>query len=180
LQEETQSKIVLSACLLLPAVFQENLSGKVPQLKHLHMRYCKRLTDEAVNIVAKSLCHLYSLDMSFCTRLTATSIFHLLDMRSESLSELRLNHCNQLSIGTQRHTNGTHRRTIETGGSDGRLIVNAIRSHPFHCLSILDLRECGGQSSTTIPYQDTDQIVVGLKAMDFEQRVPGFFSRPAR
>lgn len=152
------------------------------------MRYCKRLTDKAVNIVANSLCHLYSLDLSFCTRLTATSIFNLLELRSESLSELRLKHCTQLSIGTTQTTRhyDYHASTTTRAGSDGRLIVNAIRSQPNHCLSILDLRDCGGQSGSSTAmnhcfyYPETDQTVIGLKALGFEQRAPGLFSRPAR
>eukprot|EP00980_Cylindrotheca_fusiformis_P027880 scaffold22562_cov153-Cylindrotheca_fusiformis.AAC.2 len=158
----------------------ENLSSSVPHLNHLHMRYCKRLTDDAVNAVANSLCHLHSLDLSFCTRLTATSIFHLLELRSESLTELRLKHCKQLQIGTQTRFDQLGRAS-ETVGCDGRLIVNALRSHSNHVLSILDLRDCGGQPSCSpSSYKDTDPLVVGLKAIDFVQRVPGFFSRPAR
>ena len=146
------------------------------------MRYCKKLTDRSIDSIARGMDHLYSLDLSFCTKLTATSIFNLLDLRFESLTELRLKHCIQLDIAAinQGPQHQQQQAPAQAGGSAGRLIANAIRTHPDHCLSILDVRECCGQRSASVPYKETDPFVVGLKAMGFEQRVPGFFSRPTR
>jgi hypothetical protein len=148
------------------------------------MRYCKRLTDNAVNIITNSMCNLYSLDLSFCTRVTVSSIFKLLDIRFDSLSELRLKNCSQLDIATQSNLSARQRVPVSVGGTDGRIITNAIRSHADHCLSILDMRECVGviQTSGTsvVGYSDKDPFVMRLRALGFEQRVSGFFYRPAR
>lgn len=165
------------------------------------MRYCKRLTDQryetstsllyylkrsssfsqnfailpcySLTSITRGLHSLHSLDLSFCNKVSAKSIFNLLDVRFGTLSELRLKHCIQLDIFTT--SQGPNQ--VSSGGSGGRLITNAIRSHPDHCLAVLDVRECGGQLDQ---FKELDPFVIGLKAMDFDQRLPGYFSRPAR
>jgi hypothetical protein len=135
--------------------------------------------------------NLYTLDLSFCTRVTAASIFHLLEIRHDCLSELRLKSCSKLEIArdpqgppaTTRGGGANNHNNHIAGGSAGRLIVNGIRRYHGacdHCLCVLDVRECGGQPSVTEPYLDNDPFVTGMKNLQFEQRVPGFFSRPAR
>ena len=178
-------------------VFQERLVEHVPQLRHLQMRYCKRLTDKGVQTLAARLCNLYTLDLGFCTLLTVDSLFHLLNVRRDSLAELRLQNCRQLAIGMQFRDTGTRRGLEKVEGSDGRLLANAIRSHhPKHCLSVLDVRGCGSPDSIyrnilgvhseqagnhrKQPFWDTDPFVIAMKGLDFEQRVPGFFSRQPR
>jgi hypothetical protein len=132
------------------------------------------------------MCHLYSLDLSFCTRVTAASIFNLLEIRHDCLSELRLKSCTQLEMARdpygpqQPQQGGGANTTPTTGGSAGRLILNAVRSHPDHCLCVLDVRECGGQPNVANAYPENDPFVTGMKNLQFEQQVPGFFSRPAR
>lgn len=161
------------------------------------MRYCKRLSDHGVQTLAAALCNLYTLDLSFCTKLTADSLFHLLNVRRDSLSELRLQNCRQLTIGMQFRDTRTRRGLEKVEGSDGRLLANVIRSHhPGHCLSVLDVRGCGSPDSIyrnilrvqseqpalqrKQPFWDSDPFVVALEELDFEQRVPGFFSRQSR
>lgn len=183
------TRVCISFVLAIDWLFRSQkikLVSRVPQLNHMHLRYCKRITDTGVNVIANNMLHLYSLDLSFCTRVTAASISKLLETRHDSLSELRLKSCNKLEIARdpepwpppeQRGRRGGD----AAGGSAGRLILNAIRSHLHqHCLCVLDVRECGGQPNATSPYPESDPFVPGMKKLQFEQQVPGFFSRPAR
>jgi hypothetical protein len=123
---------------------------------------------------------LYSLDLSFCSRVTASSIFNLLEIRFDCLTELRLKSCNKLDI-VREHDQGplASRQRVDSARCSGQVILNAIGSHADHCLCVLDVRDCGGQPSPE-PYPDTDPFVEGMRHLQFEQRVPGFFSRPAR
>lgn len=142
------------------------------------------------------MANLYSLDLSFCTKVTSASICNLLESRHETLSELRLRECHQLQIALDpddddSEDGGGRNRSISRGAKDGRLILNSLKS-PTRCysgssppiqtsnLSILDIRCCGGQPSPDLDYPETDLFVRGMRHMNFEQRVPGFFSRPAR
>ncbi|CAJ1953977.1 unnamed protein product [Cylindrotheca closterium] len=191
------TSLTVSECHRLSDQFVERLVEYVPQLRHLQMRYCKRLTDQGVETLASRLCNLYTLDLSFCTKLTADSLFHLLNVCRDSLSELRLQNCRQLTIGMQFRDTGTRRGLEKVEGSDGRLLANAIRSHhPKHSLSVLDVRGCGSPDSVyrniirahseqageqrKKPFWDKDPFVIALKGLDFEQKVPGFFSRQPR
>eukprot|EP00957_Ditylum_brightwellii_P003069 234529-Ditylum_brightwellii.AAC.1 len=72
---------------------------------------------------------LYSLDLSFCTRITPSALINLLEIRAGSLSELRLYSCSQLDVdGYQsQQQNGMQRRRPAAGGV-GRLLLGAIRS----------------------------------------------------
>lgn len=83
---------------------QMDLAHYVPNLAHLHLRYCKRVTDTGINAITESMQNIYSLDLSFCTRISISSIFNLLEIRSDTLSELRLQNCHQLSIATSSQT----------------------------------------------------------------------------
>ena len=157
-------------------------------LHHLHLRYLKRITDAAVVAIGLKLRDLFSLDLTFCSKVTATGIYRLLDELRDSLVELRLKSCRGLQIGV-RSEEGNHRRRIPgrqgNGTSNrnhaGHWILNALRRRPHskidHSLCLLDVRGCGGQPGTNLPYTEDDPFAKGLYALQFEQKVPGFFSR---
>ena len=157
---------------------QIDLASNVSQLNHLHLRYCKRITDVGINAITSSMSNLYSFDLSFCTRVTAAAIFNLLETRYDCLSELRLKNCTNLAMVHDSQGPQTATRTTLAG----RLILNALEAHGAeHCLSILDVRECGKHAlNPTEPYPENDPFVQGMVGLQFQQRVPGFFCRPAR
>mmetsp|Transcript_32850 Transcript_32850/g.75631 ORF Transcript_32850/g.75631 Transcript_32850/m.75631 type:complete len:174 (-) Transcript_32850:1808-2329(-) len=151
---------------------QFRLAQSVPRLNHLHLRYCKKITDDGVNAITNSMTNIYSLDLSFCTRITAAAILNMFELRQDSLTELRLQNCSQLDITPDR------RRLDFPGilgdGQAGRTILNALRSTDT-MLSTLDLRSCGGQPSPSIGYRDEDVFVEGMHTLGFRQTLPGFF-----
>jgi len=66
-------------------------------------------------------------------------------------------------------------------GNAGRVILGVLQSSPDeNCLCILDVRCCGGHTNVKENYSEEDPFVQGMKSLQFEQVVPGFFSRPAR
>lgn len=143
------------------------------------MRYCKLISDTGVYAIAQSMPNLYSIDLSFCTNITISALVRILEIRGRSLSELRLQACRNLEIALDMHAFGP--RAHNHGGYAGRQILAALRSHADRCcLSILDVRQCGGQPSMRDAYRETDPFVVGMAALSFEQKVPGFFGRPAQ
>jgi len=167
--------LVSSSCFLVAP--QTSLAQHVPKLAHLHLRYCKRITDTGINTITNGMQDLYSLDLSFCTRISNASILNLLEIRSGTLSELRIRNCTQLDISmTDQSTNGR-----DGNGSAGRVILGVLQSNPSeNCLCILDVRACGGYANAVESYAEDDPFVQGMKSLHFEQAVPGFFSRPAR
>lgn len=186
--------LVVSECHRLTDQFAIGISQHVPQLVFLHLRYCKRITDAGVIAVANGLENLYSLDLSFCSRVTSRSICALLDARRETLSELRLQECRQLRIANDPsdfddYGNGL-RGARQNIALDGQVILKSLRSpggrlrstnlQQESILSLLDLRCCGGQPIIEVGYSDKDAFVRGMKALQFEQKAPGFFARPAR
>ena len=189
------SCLMVSECHRLSDRFVQILVEGVAQrkrgkggLRHLHLRYLKRITDNAVIAIALNLHSLLSLDLSFCSKITYTGIYRLLDELRSSLVELRLNHC--LSITPQiRHTDrrrrnhGLHNNNRNSDHA-GHWILNALRRRPHssidHSLCLLDVRGCGGQPERNKPYPNGDPFVKGMSALQFEQSVPGFFSRTAR
>ena len=137
--------------------------------------------------MARRLENLYSLDLSFCTKVTPTGIVNLLETRGNSLAELRLQSCRNLSIGNaqemrpRRHRHGGP-AAVADPGSAGRAIVKALQSlgeSSSCCLSALDVRDCSGQPPGGL-YSAGDPFVVGLAELGFQQRVAGYFDRPAR
>ena len=81
--------------------------------------------------------------------------------------------------------NGTGRlstgRADDGSGSAGRQILNGIRAHGSdNCLCVLDVRECGSMPTRHQKYPESDHFVRGMSELRYEQRVPGFFSRPAQ
>ena len=72
------------------------ITKHLPQLLHFQMRYLKKITDESLTAISLRLTELFSLDVSFCTKLTFVGLNKLL-AGCRSLSELRLYSCSQLS-----------------------------------------------------------------------------------
>jgi hypothetical protein len=162
------------------------LAQNLPTLLHLHLRYCKRLTDHGVNAIAGGLKMLYSLDLSFCTKLTVSSICTLLDLRRETLSELRLQECRQLLIARDPEDDvddnsrrGQQQVLRPRPDRDGQSILRSLRS-PTSSLSMLDLRCCGGQRNINVGYLESENFVRGMIRLNFQQKTPGFFARPAQ
>jgi hypothetical protein len=105
---------------------------------------------------------------------TVAALFNLLEVRGKTLAEIVIQSCRKLDIAPD--PNG-----LGTDGSAGRLILNALRSPDNeNCLSVLDLRNCGGQPDPNKGYLDNDPFVQGMASLQFEQRTPGYFARPAR
>jgi len=118
---------------------------------------------------------LYSLDISFCSRITSSSIVNLLEMRQGSLTELRLQNCRHLDITRDTIRSGS----VLGSGQAGQNIVNALRSsrRPSE-LTMLDVRNCGGYQRNGYP--GDDPFVQGMVALRFKQVIPGFFQRPSK
>ena len=170
-------------------LLQQQIAQNLLQLVHLHLRYCKRLTDVGVNAIANHM-NLYSLDLSFCSKVTSQSICNLLELRHETLAELRLQECRQLKIVRDPDDdNGMppqRNRNQNRGGEDGMAILRSLRSPtgilgtaPSN-LSMIDLRCCGGHEHIHKIYPESDPFVRGMVALQFRQKTPGFFARPAR
>jgi hypothetical protein len=131
----------------------------------------------AVRAITQHLPNLYSLDLSFCSKITVSALFHLLEMRCGTLSELRLQSCRTLDIGRIVAERG--RRS--EGGYAGRQILSVLRSRASRsALSLLDVRYCGGEYTIKSGYAADDPFVVGMEGIGFCQRVPGLLVRPAR
>jgi len=161
-------------------------------IQHLHLRYLKRITDAAVVAIALKLRNLFSLDLTFCSKVSAMGIYRLLDELRHSLVELRLRSCRSLKIGSL-NLEGDGRGRMASGRPNnntnsnneyaGRWVLNALRRRPHstvdHSLRLIDVRGCGGQPVPNLPYTVEDAFVKGMHALQFEQKTPGFFSRSA-
>mmetsp|Transcript_5122 Transcript_5122/g.10840 ORF Transcript_5122/g.10840 Transcript_5122/m.10840 type:complete len:643 (-) Transcript_5122:214-2142(-) len=131
----------------LTPLLKSTICRLVPWLHHFQLRYCKKITDIAIQAISHSMNRLYSLDLSFCTNLSASAISELLHLRAGSLFELRLLHCHQLDICVASQSNVRNDRA-EHLGTAARLILKALRSNNGDgCqLCVLDARHCtGGQ-----------------------------------
>jgi hypothetical protein len=183
------NSLIVSECHRLTDRFVQTFAEGMKQryLQHFDLRYLKRITDTAIVAIALNLRDLVSLDLTFCNKLTAEGIYRLLDELRDSLVELRLKSCRSLQIGTPQHeVINEQRRMIGQQRNNnhdhaGHWILNALRRPPHcktdHSLCLLDVRECGGQPATALPYPENDPFVKGMSALNFEQRVPGFFRR---
>jgi hypothetical protein len=175
------------------------LSG-LKGLQHLHLRYLIKLSDKSLQAIAENFGSLHSLDLSFCSGITAYGIYQLLHHQRENLVELRLKSIRNLEIAYQAASNSSssisypfrHAADSNTIASPrrndrrnhgGHWILNALRplvhSTVDHTLCVLDVRQCGGQPDVRQPYDDRDQFVVGMSKLRFAQAVPGFFTRYA-
>uniref|UniRef100_A0A7S4AEZ2 F-box domain-containing protein n=1 Tax=Pseudo-nitzschia australis TaxID=44445 RepID=A0A7S4AEZ2_9STRA len=158
-------------------------------LKHLHLRYLKRITDTAVVAIALNLRDLFSLDLTFCSKVTPKGIYRLLDELRHNLVELRLKSCRHLQIGKPNLGENDRRRFFGQQSNNvnhnhdhaGQWVLNALRRRPHskkdHTLCLLDVRGCGGQPAMNLPYTKGDPFVKAMSALNFTQKVPGFFSR---
>eukprot|EP00539_Tryblionella_compressa_P013365 CAMPEP_0178822280 /NCGR_PEP_ID=MMETSP0746-20121128/4511_1 /TAXON_ID=913974 /ORGANISM="Nitzschia punctata, Strain CCMP561" /LENGTH=696 /DNA_ID=CAMNT_0020483781 /DNA_START=106 /DNA_END=2197 /DNA_ORIENTATION=- len=191
------NSLIVSECHRLTDAFIETLvsvTGLQEGLRHLHLRYLKKISDKSISAIAANL-RLYSLDLSFCSQVTSTGIYRLLEDCRDCLVELRLKCCRNLQIGSVESLSGgevfleaenwrrmqRQQQQSSTGlGRDGNWILNALRRPPHclvdHTLCVLDVRQCGGQPVSNVPYPDSDPFVIGMAKLNFEQVVPGFFS----
>jgi hypothetical protein len=149
----------------------------MPRLNHLCLRYCKRVTDDGVNAIANRMQNLYSLDLSFCTHISSSCIVNLLELRHESLFELRLQHCTQLNIVSQ---NRTELQRNAGDGRDGLAIYQVVLSlGKSLALNMLDLRNCATHFGMHELLPINDPFVKGMLGQRFEQQYPGLFVRSA-
>jgi hypothetical protein len=106
-----------------------------------------------------------------------TSIAHLLQTRSSSLTELRLKLCSQFEIGRPLLLS----YNAESYGPVGMKIVDILQqSNQNLCLSILDVRYCGSRNQTFLStggYEPNDRFVVDMCKLRYDQLLPGFFVR---
>ena len=170
-------------CLPTLSLFQISLCELAPQLNHLYLRYCKRITDAGVDAIAHGMKELYSLDLGFCTKVTANSICNLIQVRGDSLSELHLQRCRSLDFAREPYDPSSvarHGHNDFEGGVAGQMVLSALKSHGDGCcLSVLDIQYCGG-SREGEGYPEDDPFVQGISSLGFTQAFPGYFSRPAR
>lgn len=168
--------LIVNECHRLTDAFFVSIAGSLPQLRHLQARYCKRLTDAGLTALSQWLQFLYSLDLGFCTRLSAKAITDLLELRADSLGELRLQSCRNLSIGSHKDK---RRPGIEPGSTGRAVVVTLQKLASRSRLSALDVRDCGGQPTNSqggyMP--DEDLFVQGMLDVGFQQRVSGYFER---
>ncbi|KAL3785885.1 hypothetical protein HJC23_008773 [Cyclotella cryptica] len=166
--------LCVSECHKLSDAFVVGVAQSLPQLIHLQLRYLRRITDLSIDAIASRLIGLYSLDVSFCTKLTVGGLTKLLCERCDSLSELRIFSCRQLNLeGGSITSNGGSAR-IGIGG--GRRLARALASvRQNGILSVLDARACDDQASMA---RDETFLQV-MSDLGFEEELRGFFRRPA-
>jgi Leucine Rich repeat len=137
---------------------QVTLTRHVPQLHHLSLRYCKRITDRSVEALAEYLPDLQTLDLSFCTRITVASLSTLLQVRGHVLTELRLWQCRPRGQGSR--------------------LIRVLQSLHHDCaLVVLDLRHCALLLEDATLRRD---LLEQLHFVESSQLLPGFFTREPR
>lgn len=125
--------------------------------------------------------NLYSLDLSFCSRVTPASILELLEIRQDTLVELRLQNCSHLDITRDLRHHIEFTGNFSGVGQAGRRILSSLRSCGNGSkLSMLDLRHCGGYDESSGGYPNEDAFVQGVASLRFKQVIPGVFQRPTR
>lgn len=115
--------ICVAECHRLGDGFVASLARSAPLLRHLNVRYLRKLTDDGLASLI-SLKHLSTLDVSFCQKITPEALANLIEFGA-GLQELRLFGC--LQIDTH-NMDRCLRRVIEW---------------PVSCLALLDLRNTG-------------------------------------
>lgn len=151
------------------------------QLNHLHLRYCKKITDAGVNAITHAMRRLYSLDLSFCSRITSAAIVSLLQLRKETLTELRVQNCPLLDTSNDVAHHSDANRDFSNNGEAGHAIFHALCSvGSLSHLSILDLRNCRRRRSINEGFPCDDTFAQEMLTLRFKQVVPGFFCRPTR
>ncbi len=107
---------------------------------------------------------LYSIDLSFCNRITSSAIQHLVGTLADGLAEIRLYSCHQID---------------EWGLNQ---IINTLQSSHQISLSVLDVRECGiGRFNFDVVEGEPPIFVQRLTSppLCFTEPVPCYFFRPA-
>ena len=143
---------------MLPLDFQSAVTRHVPQLNHFHLRYCKQLTDESIYLISEKMPDLYSLDVSFCSRLTTPALRHLIERRGTLLTELRLRSCRGCTTSVDEQQQQPQ-------------LVGAVRAWGTKsALAVLDVRGC------------PEELQQGWTELGFteQESAQGFFTRPAR
>lgn len=143
----------MAECHKLGDRFVASLVEDVPNLQHLNLRYLRRITDDSLYAIARKAKNLFSLDLSFCAKLSAEAVGSLL-LSLPCLSELHLFGCTQLQ---------------PEGASQFWTISLTSESS---CLSVLDLRSCLAAGSVAFL---TSQV-----SRPFNELLPNFFTRDAR
>mmetsp|Transcript_29095 Transcript_29095/g.55156 ORF Transcript_29095/g.55156 Transcript_29095/m.55156 type:complete len:577 (+) Transcript_29095:1589-3319(+) len=184
--------LCVSECHRLTDKFVMEVTKSLNQLLHLQLRYLRRITDASLEYISHRMSGLYSLDVSFCTKLTVVGLTRLLTEKCTSLSELRLYSCRQLDVeggslmmmmnnggggggGGRNNNNGGNNGHGGVGG--GRRFVKALRSlRGRSILSLLDLRECQHHE----PFARDDVFLDGMAGLGFDETLHGLFVRPAR
>ena len=166
--------LCVSECHKLSDEFVIGITQSLRQLLHLQLRYLRRITDDSIESISAMLPNLYSLDVSFCTKLTVGAIAKLLQERSESLAELRLFSCRQLNL--EGRSVSSNARGIRGGMPNGRRLAQALLSSRQNCiLSILDLRKCDDETSLI----RDEAFLRDMADLGFMEELRGFFRRPA-
>ncbi len=147
----------------------------------MHLRYCKKITDAGVNAITHSMRRLYSLDLSFCSRITSAAIVNLMELRKDTLTELRLQNCPLLDTSSQVSHYSDPNGDLSSHSQAGRAMFNALRSvGSLSHLSILDLRNCGRHRNDNEGFPCDNAFAQGMLTLRFKQVVPDFYRRPTR
>ena len=166
--------LCVSECHKLSDAFVMGITQSLTQLIHLQLRYLRRITDESLDAISLGLACLYSLDVSFCNKLTLGGLSKLLKERCDTLSELRLFSCKQLNLDGGSLTSNERNEAGGIGG--GRRLSQVLKSvQHSSILSILDVRGCS-DSETLV----RDELFLQeMSNLHFEEELRGFFRKPA-
>ena len=167
--------LCVSECHRLTDRFVLGVTKSLPQLMHLQLRYLCRITDASLDSISYRMTGLYTLDVSFCSKLTVKGLAHLLRDRCNSLMELRVYSCRQLNLeggGSAMNDGNNNRRSGVVGG---RQLVQALRAvQPDSTLSFLDLRNCQTRHE---PFARDDVFLNGMIDLGFHEALHGLFIR---
>ncbi|GKZ00589.1 hypothetical protein MPSEU_001011100 [Mayamaea pseudoterrestris] len=172
--------LIAAECHRFTDAFVTEVSAHVPQLNHLNLRYCRLISDNAVNVVAERMSHLHSLDVSFCPRLTASSISNLISLRGGTLAELSLRQCRNIceSLYGTRASQHRHELTAlmdQQSGQSSNMVSHALITLGPRCnLSVFDVRYEGGQANDAL---NSDSLVKTLTSLGFVEATRGYFHR---
>jgi hypothetical protein len=164
--------LCVSECHRLTDQFVHGICQSLTRLLHLQLRYVRRITDASLKSLSQYMPWLYSLDVSFCTKLTIEGVSQLLIERCNSLSELRLYSCRSLNIESMDNV-GTGGASAVSGGHQLARALQTVRGRST--LSFLDLRECQ-------QYETYARDAIWIRSMvglGFNESLRGLFIRPA-
>jgi hypothetical protein len=164
----------VAECHKLTDLFLADLSksSNSSQIEHINLRYLRRLTDNCIPVLVDNMANLLSIDLSCCTKISTTSLSHLLEF-APSLTELRLWNCHQIDVTIPHDDEGG------LNGADGRVLLNAIQSRSDRkCRFVtLDLRGCIGRHRDHKTRKDDITFYNRMAKLGFEQKVKLFFTR---